>query len=70
MLSTISNETFDEEVIELDNNKITIKAHNPHGLYRVHIEKGRLPEHLMGSYTSKALAVAEAKAYLSDKKKI
>lgn len=65
MQDLITNETFDAEEFEVNNLKVTVQAHNPHGFYHIHLEKGRLPEELKGRYTTKLMAVQEAKKHLA-----
>ena len=53
--------------IDLGNNKIVIEKKDPFGFWYVHFEKGRVPEHLGGQYTSHLYAEQAVHAYLKDK---
>ena len=65
----VGNVVFDESIIEINNNKVFIKAHNPHGFYKITFERGRVPESLQGGYTSRSMAEAEARKYFLTKSK-
>lgn len=65
---SVDNAIIEETIIELENgNKAYIRTHNPHGFYRLSLEKGQLPEILKGNYTSRNLAESELRKYLADK---
>lgn len=68
-IKTMDNAVFDEEVVEIEGNAYRIQAFNPHGFYRVQIDKGRLPDLLKGSYTTKTAAEADIRKYLAEKSK-
>lgn len=65
----IDNAVIDELKSDIDGDIVYIRSYNPHGFYRIHFDKGRLPMELSGNYTSKALAESEAKKYFAHRRK-
>lgn len=61
----LTTAVFDETEIEVEGRKVFIRAHNPHGFYRISLEHGRLPEKLTGGYTSRSAAEADARKHLA-----
>lgn len=59
------NAVIDEFNVLLDNGiAFSVKAFNPHGFYRIHMAKGRVPAELEGSFTSADMAIKEGKRIL------
>ncbi len=57
-------------VLDLDNgNKIRVTREDPFGFWYVSYEKGQIPEHLKGSYTSFDEAKKAINSYLTNKKR-
>ncbi len=46
-------------------NKIHIEQFDPYGFWRVHYDKGQVPEKLRGHYTSFDRAMVDVKSYLA-----
>lgn len=53
-----------EKTFEVDNNVIRIRRTDPYGFCHISYEKGTVPEHLKGSYTSYYEAEKAVLAYL------
>ena len=49
-------------------NKIHFERTDPYGLWSVHYDKGPMPSHLTGSFTSFAKALDAVENYLANKK--
>jgi hypothetical protein len=49
-------------------NKIHFERTDPYGLWSVHYDKGPMPSHLTGSFTSFARALDAVEHYLANKK--
>ena len=64
---SLDNAIVDELTFSLDNNTVHIRSYNPHGFYRISLDKGRLPNHLTGNYTSKRTAELDVRQYFADK---
>lgn len=56
-------------VLELDNNKIYAKRFGEHGFWKLNLDKGQLPERLLGAYTTADHALAAAKIWAEEKKR-
>jgi hypothetical protein len=54
--------------IKLDKNTLNIQS-DPlhHGFWTLSLDRGALPERYRGKYTSRVLAMADAKAYISER---
>lgn len=55
--------------LDYGNNKIHIRCTDPFGFWHLSLDKGQLPEHLKGSYTTFDNARVAAEAYLAEKGK-
>jgi hypothetical protein len=54
-------------IVELENkNKVYFKRKDPYGYWYMNMEKGQLPEHLRGAYTTYTKALSELNLYLQD----
>lgn len=53
--------------VEHEGKKYTLKARNPHGFFKIHPDKGRIPDELSGEYTTQFLAENAIKQYHSKK---
>lgn len=60
----------DEYVIETQYNKMHIKKRDPYGHWFLNLDKGQLPPHLKGAYTSVSKARQAALNYLNEKGKV
>jgi hypothetical protein len=61
-----SNEE-NKRTVELKNgNKLHFKRSDPYGFWTVNYDKGQLPAHLLGQYTSYDRAEAAVKTYLNE----
>lgn len=58
-----------DRVYELDNNKLRYRKTDPYGFWVISFERGQVPEHLRGNYTSAAAAEAAITRYLAEKKR-
>lgn len=56
-------------VYDLGNNKIRMTRTDPYGFVEISYERGQIPEHLKGNYTSFEEARRAVDAYLIDKAK-
>ena len=56
-------------IYEIAHNKIFIKREDPYGLWYINYEKGQIPEHLRGAYTSPSQAETALYHYLDRKNK-
>lgn len=56
-----------DRVFDLGNNKLHLKKEDPYGLWYIHFEKGQIPAHLKGAYTSFWEGEKAVKVYLADK---
>lgn len=62
------DEDLDNRFVTLENgNKIHIKRTDPHGFWRVNYDKGQLPEHLTGLYTSYDKALEAVQKYTEER---
>lgn len=57
------------KVIEMDKNKMYIKRVGAHGFWRLNLDKGQLPDHMLGDYTSADRAIEAAKLWIEVKKR-
>lgn len=58
-------DALDEITVTLDNGQVfAVKSFNPHGFYKIHLAKGKVPPELTGSFTSADMAISEAKRVL------
>lgn len=55
--------------LELDNNKVNITRRDPYGFWHISLDKGQIPEHLKGAYTSYPQAEEAAIAYYTSQKR-
>lgn len=55
------------QTIELDNNKLVMKRTDPYGFIYISFERGQVPEHLKGAYTTWEAAKSAINGYLADK---
>lgn len=53
--------------IELDNNKIWVRKQEPYGFWKINFDAGRMPEFLMGTYTTPDQAFKDVDRYLREK---
>lgn len=60
-------EDISEKTFEVDNNVIRIRRVNPFGFCHISYERGTVPEHLKGAYTSYHEAEKAVLAYLESK---
>lgn len=60
--------TNENRVVEYNNSQVLVrKDESPYGFWRLSLERGRLPEYLLGVYTSPAQASEAALQYLKTK---
>ena len=53
--------------IDLGNNKIWIRKQDPYGFWKINFDQGRMPEFLMGQYTTPEAANKDIETYLREK---
>lgn len=56
--------------IETANNKFLIQKYDPYGFWKIHTEKGRVPEVLSGTYTAFEYAKRDVENYLKLKDQV
>lgn len=56
-------------VLDLGNNKLYLKYTDPYGFVTINFDKGQVPQHLRGQYTSMDAAKIAALNYLENKKR-
>lgn len=66
----VDKEAARRKVVDLGNNKIITERTDPFGFWKIHFEKGRMPEMLQGQYTSYEAAQRDIDVYLRDKDKV
>lgn len=52
------------QTIDLDNNKMVLQRTDPYGFIYIHFERGQVPEHLKGAYTTWEAAREAVRTYL------
>lgn len=65
----IDNAILEEIKIEILNNTILIRSSNPHGFYKVSLQRGVLPDYLRGQYTSIKAAEDGVMKWVNEKNK-
>lgn len=58
------------QTIQLSNNTIYIKKHDPYGFWTVNFDKGGMPEYLQGHFLSDVEARKAVMKYLERKKRL
>jgi hypothetical protein len=55
----------DREIKVPNGASFLLKQSDPHGFWRVHRERGQIPEHLKGEYTNLKMATEAVEAYVA-----
>lgn len=58
------------KVVDLGNNKLTMKRTDPFGFISVSLERGSVPEYLKGNYTTWEAAKVDVDKYLAERAKV